>query len=287
MDEEQEQDEQERKRAADRLFWALLLPLLGIIAYGMWVRFFPPREEIPSPVPNAFNLPEAPQAPAPPALPVPAPAPVAVERPAGERPGAGLAAQPKAPPAQPKAALPEGRAREREFISKYDPQVLAYQKDVLIPLTRRYRKRYPIVVEVDHAFGSLPRYMALVRQYREDRDAYKWARGVVALPEVRRTILKYAARPEVWSAAIQMSLEALKTPPSKPVYNEVERFMTSDPRMSDFVVDVSADVLPRMGTMVAQAAPAGTDIRPLQSLASKLAPPALRSGAQPPPASGK
>jgi len=290
MDDDQEQqDQEERKRAEGRLFWVILLPLLGVIGYGIWVRFFPPVEEIPTATPNAFNLPEAPKANIPPPAVEPAkpdPDLVASQLGHAERPATGLPLpEPRPPFPAPKAAAPAGRAGEQEFLKKHGAQLLGYQKDVLSPIGRKYRRKVPIVLEVDRAFGRLPRYMELVKQYRQDGDAYKWARGVIVLPEVRKTIMHYALTPEVWKVGMQMSLEAMKNPPPKPIYDETQRFMTTDPQMSEFVGEFSMQILPMMSRMLAQAVTPGTDLSPLQNLASQLAPPNLKPALGKQPAS--
>jgi len=284
-----EQD-QGQKSALNALIWLVLLTLLGAAVWGIWVLVSPKQDETPAAASSAFNLPEAPK---PESRPTPAAGTLGPN--SGPRTGAvgpsggpGLAGfVPESSSIfvkKPQFAAPD-RAGEQEFLKRYDPVLLKYQERVLAPLTDKYWKKSPIVREVDSEFTKLDRYMALTAQYGKDRDAYKWARGVIALPEVRKAVMKYALNPEVWKVGMQMSLEALKNPPPKPIYDEMQRFLTADKDMSSFVGDFSIQLVPHMGQMAMQAATPGMDMGPLQSLASRLAPENVKQAmaAQPPP----
>jgi hypothetical protein len=64
----------------------------------------------------------------------------------------------------------------------------------------------------------------------------------------------------------------------------MQRFLTVDKDMSAFIADFSIQLVPHMGQMVMQAVTPGTDMRPLQNLASQLAPENVKQAmaAQPP-----
>ncbi|MBI5244169.1 MAG: hypothetical protein HY922_10925 [Elusimicrobia bacterium] len=292
-EDEVEQEEKEPEHPVSFL-WVLLLPLLGAGAWGVWVILSPNQEDAPPGAFSAFNLPEAPK---PENRFLPGQQSAA---PAAPQAGAG-AAKPRLGPGlggfvqeastlfvKPKAGQGPGSSKaEQDFVKKYGPAVRKYQEGYLYPLAQKYYKQYPIVREVDAAFAKLDRYMAASRQYAQDRDMYKWARSVIALPDVRKTAMKYALRPETWKVAIQMSLEALKNPPPKPVYAEMQRFITADKDMADFIGQFAMELIPHMSRMLAQAMiPAGTDLRPLQNLVSSVAPPDIQNMAskQLPPA---
>lgn len=169
----------------------------------------------------------------------------------------------------PKNEEDDERAHEREVIRKYDGMIRDEQAKLNV-ITRRYYKKEPIVREVDKAFGSLPRYMAVKARYEQDRDAYAFARGAIALPEVRKTIYKYALNANVWRVTVGMMLEGMKQKPEKPVYDEMKRFFTEDKQMAVFVTDLSGYLIPRMGSLLPQAIKPGQDMRPLQELAKDL-----------------
>ncbi|MBI5596367.1 MAG: hypothetical protein HY928_09800 [Elusimicrobia bacterium] len=137
-------------------------------------------------------------------------------------------------------------------------------------ITRRYHKENPKVREVDKAFGSLPRYMAVRKRYLEQHDAYAFAHDTLALPEVRQTVKKYASDPNVWRLALSMMREALKEKPPKPLYDEMKRFFTQDKQTVEFAAELSAEVMPRMGKLLPQVIASGEDLKPLQDLAKDL-----------------
>jgi len=203
------------------------------------------------------------------------------------QPGQGLPAAPtdstdmsrQAPPSMPQTgslynAGPAGggaeaeRLSEKEFLAKHDAEIRQYQKQ-LDELTARYYQKHAVVREVDAAFGGMERYMAVKRRYEADRDLYKWARDVAALPEVRTVIRKYAARPDVWPVAVDMMIETLKMkPPSPEVYKEITRVMTQDPTLMDFTGKVAQDIQPNL--TVGVMALAGKDLTPLNKVIKDL-----------------
>jgi hypothetical protein len=157
--------------------------------------------------------------------------------------------------------------REKQFLARNDGAVLAYQQR-LNEIGMRYYKKYPVVRQVDSDFASLPRYMAVMRRYQADRDAYQWARDTAALPEVRDTIKKYLARPEAWGVAADMALDALKQRPPPALYQEVARVVTEEPAVRELVKNVEADVQPNL--TVGVMALAGKDLTPLQGVIKDL-----------------
>lgn len=270
--------EQEKRGASP--FLLIVLPLLGAGAYfGYRVAFQSDDVQQGSEAYNAFNVPDAPASeerqPASEQT-SPVAAGQAAARP--QKGGPGLAGfVPETSPlftgkkGGKEAADPASKA-EQEFIRKYDAAVLGYQERVLKPLSDKYYKKYAIVRQVDSAFARLGRLMDLRRQYEKDRNAYKWARGVASLPEVRKTALQFASKPEVWKVGTEMALEALRSPPPKPIQDEMKRFITSDDKMTEFVGDFSQQLIPHAGRMVSQAIPAGTDLTQLKDLAASLVP---------------
>ncbi|MBI5596699.1 MAG: hypothetical protein HY928_11465 [Elusimicrobia bacterium] len=169
----------------------------------------------------------------------------------------------------PKEQEDDSRSREREMVMKYDHLVRAEQ-DRLKKITTRYRKKESIVREVDAAFGRMPRYMALKAQYERNRNPYDFVRGAVALPEVRKTVYKYATNGDVWRVTMGMMLEGLRQKPPKPVYDEVKRFLTEDKKVATFVTDLTGYLIPRTGSLLPQAIQPGQDLSALKTLASDL-----------------
>ncbi len=161
------------------------------------------------------------------------------------------------------------RMREEAFIKKYDKLI---QKEIgrYGKITARYRKKYPIVKKVDLAFGKLPRYMALRKQYGKDRNAFAFVRNAIKLPEVRKTVRKFALDPATWRATIGMTNEAMKTKPPQPIYDEGVHFMTHDNTMTKFVTDTTNFLGPRMGTIMVNGIPPGTDLTALKGIAGDI-----------------
>ncbi|MBI3296789.1 MAG: hypothetical protein HYZ75_01400 [Elusimicrobia bacterium] len=167
------------------------------------------------------------------------------------------------------AAKDDSREKEAAFIKRYDPLIRREQRR-LNQITARYRKKEAVVRQVDMAFGALPRYMALRQQYYKDRNPYAFVRGAITLPEVRKTVFKYATSPEVWRVTVGMMVEGLRQKPPPEVYNETKRFMTEDKTVSGFVTDVSAHIMPRAGLLLPAAIRPGQDIGALKVLAKDL-----------------
>lgn len=132
-------------------------------------------------------------------------------------------------------------SREREFIRRHDKELKNYQA-YLRRLGQRARAKYPVVRAMDSDFAKMDRYMALKRQYERDRDPYKWMRGVMALPEVKRAIVHYSRDPEVVRALTEVAVEALSHPPSGAVFNEIMSFVCA-PEQSGYMTSLSNDVM--------------------------------------------
>ena len=169
------------------------------------------------------------------------------------------------PPKRPEPEPPALRTRGPDFNRMIEAEI---QRLTLI--TRRYYKEEPKVREVDRAFGALPRYMAVRQRYLEQRDAYAFAHDAVALPEVRQAIKKYATDPAVWRVTLSMMREALKEKPPKPLYDEMKRFFTQDKQTVQFAAELSAEVMPKVGTLLPQLIKSGDDLKSLQDLAKDL-----------------
>lgn len=169
----------------------------------------------------------------------------------------------------PKQQEDDSRTREREMVKKYD-HIVRSEQDRLKKITSRYRKKEAIVREVDSAFGRLPRYMALKAQYEKDRNPYDFVRGAVSLPEVRKTVYKYATNGDVWRVTMGMMLEGLRQKPPKPVYDEIKRFLTEDKKVAGFVTDLTGYLIPRTGQLLPKAIQPGQDLTPLKNLAADL-----------------
>ncbi|HBL17952.1 MAG: hypothetical protein A2X36_06545 [Elusimicrobia bacterium GWA2_69_24] len=276
--------DQERQSSSAWLFALLPLAILGGFIFVYIQR--QGEEPLPAKTPEVseFNLPEAPEvkpddpltrelAPVVPSGPTPEAAP-----PKGPGLSGFVAETDGMFSRDPKAIAEAKREGEKEFIKKYDPAIRKEQER-LSRIGAKYYKKYAVVREVDAAFGSLPRYMALKQQYNKDRDAYEWARKTVALPEVRDMIRKYALKPDVWKAAVEMSLEGVKQTPPKPVYDEMVRFLTSDKSVGDFIGKFTKWMTPKVPGILTQGAiPPGVDLAPLQNIMSEVAPGAATSG---------
>lgn len=172
---------------------------------------------------------------------------------------------PAAPPKKREEPAPLLQSRGPDFNRMIDAELKR-----LTLITRRYYKESPKVREVDKAFGSLPRYMAVRKRYLEQHDAYAFAHDALALPEVRQTVKKYASDPNVWRVTLSMMREALKEKPPKPLYDEMKRFFTQDKQTVEFAAELSAEVMPRMGKLLPQIVKPGEDLKPLQDLAKDL-----------------
>ena len=259
------------QRSSNSAFWLCFLPLLAVSMAAWWMLRGDDGGEV---VNQGFDLDHPPRAD--PNLPRPAPTEFVTkfEREAQERlkqsdGGSGLAGLVPEDKAmyggEPKSADAAQRETELAFMRKYDPIIQGELKR-LRGIGQKYYREYPIVKEVDRAFAKLPHYMALKRQYAKDRDFYKWSRATFNLPEFRQMVRKYSTNPEVWKVGVMASLEALKHPPPKPVYNEILRVMTSDKDVKGPVGDFAQQILPDLGNMITKSIPPGMDLGPLQNL---------------------
>ncbi|MCX5788236.1 MAG: hypothetical protein NTX64_06990 [Elusimicrobia bacterium] len=122
-------------------------------------------------------------------------------------------------------------------------------------ITRPYRLRNPVVREVSWAFGRLPRYMEVKDQFERDGDPFKFARGAIALPEVRAEISRRLSDPRAWMAALGMIHDAMMDPPPKEIYNAALRFMGT-PEVHDQGADISS-LIPLIRDIAPAALPAG------------------------------
>jgi len=173
------------------------------------------------------------------------------------------------------------RQHEIEFMRKNGRAFKRYEA-YLSDLGRKYKAKYPAIREMDADFAKMDRYMALNRQYAKDRDAYKWVRGVAALPEVRKKIMSYAGNPAVLGPMIQVCMEALKNPPPSAIQAEAMRVLTSDKEVAPYVNSVSAGAMSSLTMALPSSIPPGTDITPLKNYAAQMLTPqqssAPRSG---------
>ena len=186
-----------------------------------------------------------------------------------QRGGGGAAAQP-AEPGGPSAA---DRAREKEFLAKHGAELKAYEGRVLNPIAQKWFRNNATVRRVDAEFARLPRYMALKRQVDKDHDPYAFARGAIALPEVRAEITKCLSDPEVWKAAFGMINEALKSPPPKAIYDEAKRFMQHTEGVTDYMANEFVPAAQKNQSAIMGALGPETDISGLQRLAQDIGPP--------------
>lgn len=272
------------RRQSSFLVWLMLVPLVGTLGVGVWLVSRPGPEGQGDSF-NAFNLSEIPkdsQPKVPTAGPFSAPMAPPKDAPPPAPGGPGLSGfVPESDPLFTSKGA-KGAAttsqKEQDFLKKHDAALRDYQNRVLGPLAAKYFKKSPVVREVDAAFGKLNRYMAACAQYQKDRDPYKWARSVASMPEVRQTVVKYALRPEVWKVAVNMSMEAMKSPPPKAINDEFTRFLSSDKEVGSALSDVTKQIMPNMTSLMKQGIPPGVDIGPLTRLTSSIVP-----GGAPPP----
>ena len=160
--------------------------------------------------------------------------------------------------------------REQQFLARYGGVLRAYAGR-LDRITVRHYKNSPVVREVDHAFGGMPRYMAVHARFEKDRNPFAFARDSLALPEVRAEIGKRMADPRVWKEAVTMVLEALRDPPPDVLYKEAQRFMTKDATMVDYLPEFTGQVTRNVGTAM-QGIPKDADLAPLQKVMHDIAP---------------
>jgi len=161
-----------------------------------------------------------------------------------------------------------GAKREKEFIRKHAREIRKYQ-DQLGKIGQKHWKKSAALRRMDADFAKMDRYMALNRQYAKDRNAFNWARGVLALPEVRAAVIRYSSDPEAVQALVEVGLEAAKTaPPPQALLSELQHFMSSDEKTSRQVNDVLVQSIGNaMGTLAAIPA---QKLAPLQKLGGKI-----------------
>lgn len=187
---------------------------------------------------------------------------------------------------QPVGLVPEGSARFMEDAPEKEPDskpvlearegsevdtMVQEELKKLSKITTRYYKAEPKVREVDKAFGALPRYMEVRKRYLASHDAYAFAHEAIALPEVRKTIYKYAVDPNIWRVTLGMVQEGLKEKPPKLLYDEMKRFFTQDKEVRGFAAELSAAVAPHVVTVVLpQVLKPGQDLSVFKDLAKDL-----------------
>ncbi|HBB66261.1 MAG TPA: hypothetical protein DCZ93_02955 [Elusimicrobia bacterium] len=170
-----------------------------------------------------------------------------------------------------------GKRHELDFLRRHDREIGRYQ-NYLSALGRRYMAKYPALRGVDSDFARMDRYMALKTQYEKDRDAYKWVRGVMALPEVRAELVRCTTDPEVLKAIVELSLEALNTnPPPAAVKDEALRVLAGDEKVATYVADISGQAAGNIAASLPLVVTPGMDLSPLQNMVSQVA-----SGQAPP-----
>jgi hypothetical protein len=171
------------------------------------------------------------------------------------------------------------RAKEKDFLKKYGGMLVQYHGQ-LAHTCQGYFAKYPVVRDIDKAFAAMPGYMAVKRQYDKDGNPFDFARGAIALPEVRAEIGRQMANPKAWSAAISMMLDTLKNQPApKPIYAAAQDFLMYDPQMAKVTPEIQGDVNKNMSTAMG-AIPIGADMTPLNNVLHDVAPPAP-AGASP------
>lgn len=160
--------------------------------------------------------------------------------------------------------------KEHDFMARYGRIVGAYTARLGAIGARHYRSS-PVVRDVDHAFGAMPRYMAVRARYMKNPDPFAFARDALALPEVRGEIAKRLADPRVWRESVLMILEALRDPPPAPLYQAAKDFVTKDPTMVDYLPQFTGQVTANVGTAM-QGIPKEADLGPLQRVMHDVAP---------------
>ncbi len=158
---------------------------------------------------------------------------------------------------------------EAEFLRKHAREIKRYQ-DYLYRLGLKYKAQYPALRKLNADFSKMDRYMALKKQYDKDRDAYKWARGAIALPEVRNKLIRASADPEVVKGILSVSLEAMRNPPPESIYNEVMNFLCADKQASPYVDAMSIKVVNNMASSLPSAITPGMDLTPLQKIGEQI-----------------
>lgn len=187
-------------------------------------------------------------------------------------PSAGDAGAESAPPGAAGAsagARLEGRAREAAFLARHGAALKTYHAK-MAGIALKWRKTHKVVAEVDMAFAAMPRYMEVKKRFDRSRDPFAFARDALALPEVRAEISKRLKEPAVWTAALGMITETVKTsPPPKEFYEETLAFLSSEPAVSEHVSKFTEEAT-QQAPLIAAALPVGTDLTPLQKMVSDV-----------------
>lgn len=184
-------------------------------------------------------------------------------RPAASASGAG--APPAAGPARPTKAESE-RGHEAAFLAAHRAEIKRYHGR-LTDIALKYRRSHKAVREVDEAFARMPRYMEVKRAFDRSGDPFAFARGALALPEVREEISKRLAQPEVWSAALAMINETVKkAPPPKALYTEVLGFLTREGVAEH--VEKFTEQAAGQAPLIARSLPPDADMAGLQKMVS-------------------
>ena len=175
----------------------------------------------------------------------------------------------KTAPAPRQAEMTAERQAELSFLRKHDREIKRYQA-YLRRLGLKYKAQYPALRQLDSDFAKMDRYMALKKQYDSDRDAYKWARGIFTLPEVRNRILSASGNPEVLKAMIGLSLEALRSPPPAAIHDEVMRFLCTDKQATRYVDDISMGAMDNITSALPYAVTPGMDLTPIKKIGEQI-----------------
>jgi hypothetical protein len=130
-----------------------------------------------------------------------------------------------------------GSQREIDFIRTHAREIREYQIRLNI-LGMKYISKYPALRRMDSDFAKMGRYMALKRQFDKDLNAYNFARGMTALPEVRAAIIRYSANPDVVLAIVSAAMEAVKNPPPQAIQDEIANFFAENPNTTTYVNDI-------------------------------------------------
>ncbi len=162
-------------------------------------------------------------------------------------------------------AQSSGRQREADFIRTHAVEIMDYQARLNI-LGLKYMAKYPALRRMDADFAKMGRYMKLKKQFEKDLDAYSFARGMTALPEVRAAIIRYSANPEVVMGLMAAALEAVKNPPPQAIQAEVANFFAENPIATSYVNDVLVQAMGNAMPTISSIP--GQDLATLQKIGS-------------------
>lgn len=167
---------------------------------------------------------------------------------------------------------------EKEMMRRFAP-IVSSQYSRMSGIIGRYKRKYPVIGHYHADLQSIAEYRAVEREYWKDKDLYKWARKTFRLKSVRDHVWKYAKKSEMWQAGMLITLDFLKNPPPKPLYDEAKRVMGSDPGLQDFYTDFWSMLLQNVGTITSgEGLPPGTDMSPLQRFITDMSPSAPQAG---------